>query len=171
MIASFPLSWNVSLASGTDLFSSSLGIWDIAKEDEAAKSAIERLAIKAAGPRALCSTLSGGNQQKVVLARWLCRDLKVLILDNPTRGVDAGAKEEIYAIIRELSERGVAILLISDELLELIGLSHRIAIMRHGRITVILDAAPHDKPSEQQLIELMLTDSPPVATAETRLAS
>jgi ribose transport system ATP-binding protein len=160
MIPSFPVSWNISLASGADLFSSRLGVWNLSQEDKAAVAAIERLAIKAVGPHALCSTLSGGNQQKVVLARWLCRDLKVLVLDNPTRGVDAGAKEEIYEIIRGLSERGVAILLISDELLELIGLSNRIAIMRHGRITTVLDAPPDHKPTEERVIELMLKDAP-----------
>jgi ribose transport system ATP-binding protein len=160
MIASFPVSWNISLASGADLFSSHAGVWNVSQEDKAALAAIERLAIKARGPRTICSTLSGGNQQKVVLARWLCRDLKVLVLDNPTRGVDAGAKEEIYEIIRGLSERGVAILLISDELLELIGLSNRIAIMRHGRITTILEAPPDRKPGEQEVIEHMLTDRP-----------
>ena len=158
MIVSFPLAWNLSLASGHDLFSSRLGLWQTGAEDEAARSAIKRLSIKAGGPGTICATLSGGNQQKVVLARWLCRELKVLVLDNPTRGVDAGAKEEIYTIIRDLAESGVAILLISDELLELIGLSNRIAIMRHGRITVVLEAPAESKPGEQQLIELMLMD-------------
>jgi ribose transport system ATP-binding protein len=101
--------------------------------------------------------LSGGNQQKVVLARWLCRQLKILILDNPTRGVDAGAKEEIYQLIRGLTAQGVAVMLITDDLLELIGLSNRIAIMQHGQVTKTVLAAPDRKPSERQLIELMLS--------------
>jgi ribose transport system ATP-binding protein len=159
MIATFPVSWNISLAGGADTFSSPLGIWNTEKECVAAQSAIERLGIKADGPHALCSTLSGGNQQKVVIARWLGRDLSVLILDNPTRGIDAGAKEDIYSIIRDLADRGMAILLISDELLELIGLSNRIAIMQHGRITAVIDAPPASKPTEQQLIQLMLTSA------------
>ena len=93
-----------------------------------------------------------------MLARWLCRDLKVLILDNPTRGVDAGAKEEIYGFLRALTERGVAIVLITDELLELIGLSNRIAIMRRGRIAAMIEAPAAAKPGERRLIELMLED-------------
>lgn len=165
MITSLPISWNLSLASGADVFSSALGMWDTNKERVATLSAMASLSIKAAGPDVIGATLSGGNQQKVVIARWLCRDLKVLILDNPTRGVDAGAKEEIYRIIRDLSARGVAILLISDELLELIGLSNRIAIMQRGRIAAVIDAPPEAKPGEHQLIELMLTVSHEAANA------
>ena len=97
----------------------------------------------------------------VVVAKWLCRDPKVLVLDNPTRGVDAGAKEEIYRLIRNLTAKGVAIILITDELLELIGLSNRIAIMRHGRVSAVVDAPPHDKPTEAALIALMLGDEAP----------
>jgi ribose transport system ATP-binding protein len=92
----------------------------------------------------------------VVLARWLARDLTVLVLDNPTRGVDAGAKEEIYGLIRELTRKGVAVVLITDELLELIGMSNRIAIMRHGKIKEIISSPASQKPTEQQLVELML---------------
>jgi ribose transport system ATP-binding protein len=104
----------------------------------------------------------------VVLARWLCRPIRLLVLDNPTRGVDAGAKEEIYAIIRRLTAQGVAIILITDELLELIGLSSRIAIMQHGRVTVTVDASPQAKPTELDLIRLML--APSVSLPEARAA-
>ena len=83
--------------------------------------------------------LSGGNQQKVVLAKWLEADISVLLLDEPTRGVDIGAKEEIYGVIRELSARGVGILLISSELPEILALSDRIVVMREGVITAELD--------------------------------
>ncbi|MFE9581317.1 sugar ABC transporter ATP-binding protein [Nocardia sp. NPDC006044] len=83
--------------------------------------------------------LSGGNQQKVVLARWLARKPKVLILDEPTRGVDVGAKAEIYRIIEELAEAGVAVLVISSELPEVLGLADRIVVMQHGRVTGELD--------------------------------
>ena len=113
-----------------DLVAGRFGIWRGAREQALAAHYIDALQIRGARPGTPCRALSGGNQQKVVLARWLCRDLKVLILDNPTRGVDAGAKEEIYGFLRALTERGVAIVLITDELLELIGLSNRIAIMR-----------------------------------------
>jgi len=101
--------------------------------------------------------LSGGNQQKVVLARWLCRNPRVLVLDNPTRGVDAGAKEEIYQVIRDLADRGVGILLITDELLELIGLSNRILIMQRGRVVAEVPAPADAKPTEHDLIAWMLT--------------
>lgn len=100
--------------------------------------------------------LSGGNQQKVVLARWLQRNLKALVLDNPTRGVDAGAKEEIYQSIRLLTEQGVGVILITDELTELIGMTNRILIMQRGRIVAELPAPPDAKPAEHDLIPHML---------------
>ncbi len=156
MIPPFSIAWNASLASGGDLFSDALGLWRNGEETASARRWIGELRIRADGPRVPCSSLSGGNQQKVVLAKWLCRDPKVLILDNPTRGVDAGAKEEIYRLIRQLTDRGVGILLITDELMELIGLSHRIAVMRDGGLSTILDAPPHAKPTERTLIALML---------------
>ena len=95
------------------------------------------------------------------LARWLCRDPRVLILDNPTRGVDAGAKEEVYKLIRRLSADGVGFLLITDDLLELIGLSNRVVIMQHGKIAKIVDAPKHAKPTERALIEAMLAEIRP----------
>ena len=159
LISRFSAAWNVSLAGGGDLFANRFGVWSGRREAEVTESYIQKLAIKASGPHVLCSTLSGGNQQKVVLARWLCRDVKVLILDNPTRGVDAGAKEEIYKLIRKLSSEGVGIILITDELLELIGLSNRVVIMRHGRVAETIDASVNAKPTERQLIEIMLSQS------------
>ncbi len=89
----------------------------------------------------LVQTLSGGNQQKVVLAKWLAARTHVLILDEPTRGIDVGAKAEIYVIIRQLAEEGLGILFISSELPEILGLSDRILVMRRGRIVAELDAA------------------------------
>lgn len=164
MIADQSVAWNMVLPSA-DLFSNRLGWWRQRKETAVAEAMITRLGIKAPGPRARSSRLSGGNQQKVVLARWLARDLSVLILDNPTRGVDAGAKEEIYRLIRDLTEEGVAIVLITDELLELIGLSNRIAIMRHGRIETMIEAPPDNKPTEQALVTAMLAGALPVGAA------
>ncbi len=158
MIPPFSLAWNISLAGGRDEFVGPLGIWLNAKETAVASRFIERLGIRARGPEVRCATLSGGNQQKVVLARWLCRQLSVLVLDNPTRGVDAGAKEEIYGFIRNLTDEGVAILLITDDLPELIGLSDRIAIMHQGRVTAEVEAPAEAKPSEQRLVALMLAE-------------
>jgi ribose transport system ATP-binding protein len=157
MIPDYSVAWNVSMASGGDIFSSRWGFWRHRLEHDVSQSLIERLRIRARSPHTPCRRLSGGNQQKVVLARWLARDLSVLVLDNPTRGVDAGAKEEIYRLIRELTSKGVAIVLITDELLELIGMSNRIAIMRQGRITEIIGSPASQKPGEQQLVELMLS--------------
>jgi ribose transport system ATP-binding protein len=96
-------------------------------------SASVRLAYTATS-RQPVRTLSGGNQQKVVLAKWLLRTPSVLILDEPTRGIDVGAKTEIYRIIRSLADKGAAILLISSELEELMGMCDRILVMRSGRI-------------------------------------
>ena len=85
-------------------------------------------------------TLSGGNQQKVIIARWLAASCRVLILDEPTRGVDVGAKAEIYDLIGELAERGVAIVLISSDLPEVLGLADRVGVMREGKLAGILTA-------------------------------
>ena len=101
-------------------------------------------------------SLSGGNQQKVVLARWLALGVNCLILDNPTRGVDAGAKEEIYDLIRELTDRGVAIVLISDDLLELIGLSNRVIVMKDGLLVSENATPPDNKPTEAELVQAMV---------------
>jgi len=92
------------------------------------------LAIRASSVDAPVSTLSGGNQQKVLFAKWLVRPPRVLIADEPTRGVDVGAKRQIHELIRELAARGMAVLLISSELEEVLGLSHRVLVMRRGRI-------------------------------------
>ena len=83
--------------------------------------------------------LSGGNQQKVALARWLTTNPKVLILDEPTQGVDVGAKAEIHKLIRQFAAEGLAVLMISSELPEILGMSDRIAVMRQGTIAVTLD--------------------------------
>jgi ribose transport system ATP-binding protein len=165
LIADFPVAWNMSLASGADLFSNRLGIWRGSEETKMSARMSRRLSIRGGEPGRPCRMLSGGNQQKVVLARWLCRPIRVLVLDNPTRGVDAGGKEEIYGIIRQLTAAGVAIILITDELLELIGLSDRIAIMQHGRVAATVDASPRVKPTELDLIKLMLAPSAPVQPA------
>jgi ribose transport system ATP-binding protein len=156
IIPPFSVAWNTSLAGGEDIFCNRFGLWRAGVEDQVTRRYMSELRIKAPSPRAPCATLSGGNQQKVVLAKWLCRSPRAIILDNPTRGIDAGAKEEVYELIRQLTASGACIILISDELLELIGLSHRIAVMRSGRLTDILDAAPENKPTERDLVALML---------------
>lgn len=104
-----------------------------AKED--IKELYDLLKIKARGLDHKVINLSGGNQQKIVLAKWLLKDCDILILDEPTRGIDVGTKQEIYQLIKELAQEGKAIIVISSEMPELIGVSHRILVMREGRIT------------------------------------
>ncbi len=98
------------------------------------REVIERYAIRATGPQQPIATLSGGNQQKALLARWLERDPRVVILDEPTRGVDVGAKAQIHALIDQLAARGKAILFISSDLGEVVGMSDRILVMNRGTI-------------------------------------
>ena len=104
----------------------------------------------------LVAKLSGGNQQKVVLGRWLARRLKLLILDEPTRGIDVGAKAEIYALIRQLADNGLAILVISSEMPELIGLSDRIVVMASGRVVGEVSRA---EATEESILALAMTDN------------
>jgi ABC-type sugar transport system ATPase subunit len=99
---------------------------------------MDALRVKASGPSAPGGALSGGNQQKIAFARWLETAPSVLILDEPTQGVDVGAKAEIYRIIRELAESGMAVLMISSDLPEVIGMADRIAVMRAGTIVAML---------------------------------
>ncbi len=115
------------------------GIISRAREDRIFKQTLSGLFIKMASPDVPIATLSGGNQQKVILARWLARHPKLLILDEPTKGVDIGAKADISNIIVRLAEAGTAILLISSELSEILALSDRVLVMRSGRITTELD--------------------------------
>jgi ABC-type sugar transport system ATPase subunit len=105
-----------------------------AAEREAGAQAIRDYRIAGARPTGSVATLSGGNQQKVLIARWVRVCKHVLILDEPTRGVDVGAKAEIYRVMRELTSRGLGILMISSELQEVIGMSDRVLVMREGRI-------------------------------------
>jgi ribose transport system ATP-binding protein len=145
---------NISLA---DLSSVTRhGAIDHGKERRLAADWIKRLGIKAPGPDAACRKLSGGNQQKVVLARWMTAGSRILVLDHPTRGLDVGAKEEVYELIRDLSAQGVAILLISDTLEETIGLSHQVLVMRDGKITARFDASPGKKPHQVELLRAMV---------------
>jgi methyl-galactoside transport system ATP-binding protein len=98
-----------------------------------------KLDVRSAGTEVLIKNLSGGNQQKVLVGRWLLAEPKVLILDEPTRGVDVGAKYEIYKIIRELAKAGNAIIMVSSEMPELLGMSDRIGVMCEGRLAGVLD--------------------------------
>jgi ribose transport system ATP-binding protein len=118
---------------------SDAGILSKTKEDRLISEAISKLLIKCSGPKQLCSELSGGNQQKVVFAKWMYTNPRLLILDEPTRGVDVGAKKEIYSIINELVENGVAVVLVSSDLPEVLGMSDRIMAIHEGRVGGIVE--------------------------------
>jgi ribose transport system ATP-binding protein len=129
-----------------------LGIVDEARQHEIVQRFMQRLAIKASGPEQKIRELSGGNQQKVLLARWLCTDPKLLILDEPTRGIDVGAKAEIQALIRELADQGLGVLMISSELEEIIEGADRVFVLSDGRTVADL---PHAEASAKAIISAM----------------
>lgn len=117
-----------------------MGFIDDKAGAENAEKYVKLLRTKTPGIHQLCGNLSGGNQQKVVLAKWLCNDVKVLIVDEPTRGIDVGAKYEVYELFNKLSDAGVAIIMISSELPEILGMSDRILVIHQGEINGELDA-------------------------------
>jgi ABC-type sugar transport system ATPase subunit len=138
---------NGSLAT-MDLISR-LGILDVRQRDARVQNKVHELNIQPAQINRLVQQLSGGNQQKVVLAKWLLTEAQVLILDEPTRGVDVATKVEIYHIISDLAEHGVGVLLISSELTEILGMSDRVLVMRHGSL---VGEFPRDRASEESLL-------------------
>ena len=119
---------------------SHFGFLDDKAGAENAQKYVDLLRTKTPSIHQLCGNLSGGNQQKVVLAKWLCNDVKVLIVDEPTRGIDVGAKYEVYELFNRLSDQGVAIIMISSELPEILGMSDRILVIHEGSINGELDA-------------------------------
>jgi ribose transport system ATP-binding protein len=129
----------------------SRGIVSRAAETRLAEEQRQRLGIRTPGVDVLVLTLSGGNQQKVVLAKWLAMQPRAIIFDEPTRGIDVGAKREIYDIMRGLADAGVAILMISSDMEEVIGVSDRIAVMHEGRISGTLARAEFSEHSVLQL--------------------
>ncbi len=120
---------------------SRLGLLDFRRERATAERFVRRLGIKTPTLDAPVGNLSGGNQQKVALARWLAADPVLLILDEPTQGVDVGAKAEIHRLMGELASQGLAIIMISSELPEILGMSDRIAVMHSGTVVDVLDRA------------------------------
>lgn len=111
----------------------------------------QKLNVKTPSVETNVGNLSGGNQQKVVLAKWLSLNPKLLIFDEPTRGIDVGAKSEIYQLMRKLAEQGVAIMMISSDMEEILGESDRIAVMHEGTITGILS---REEASEEAIMKL-----------------
>lgn len=124
---------NITLAALDD-FSGPLGVLNDAKEQATINESIARLKVKTSSVELAIARLSGGNQQKAILAKCLLLNPKILILDEPTRGIDIGAKYEIYKLINQLVEQGIALIVISSELPEVLGLSDRVLVMHEGRI-------------------------------------
>jgi len=147
LIMEMPIPENVSMASLNGLF------LHPARERAVAGDYGTKLQVKAPSMTAPVKTLSGGNQQKVSLARWLATNPKVLILDEPTQGIDVGAKSEIHHLMGELAARGMAILMISSELPEVLGMSDRIAVMHEGRIAAIV---PRAEASQESILALAI---------------
>ena len=115
------------------------------------QESIQQLRVKTPSYRTLIKDLSGGNQQKVLLARWLLIEPEILILDEPTRGIDVGAKYEIYTIIADLAKRGKSIIMISSEMPELLGMSDRIMVMCEGRLSGIM---PGEGATQEEVMRL-----------------
>jgi rhamnose transport system ATP-binding protein len=136
VVLDMSVSANISLASLRTV--SSHGLIDRDAEEGAATRYVDQFRIRTSSVAADVGSLSGGNQQKVALARWLSTEPAVLMLDEPTQGVDVGSKAEIHSLMQDLAERGMAILMISSELPEILGMSDRIAVMHAGRIAAEL---------------------------------
>ena len=133
LVVDFSIKENIAMANFNK--TSKSGIIRGSKEKSFVGKLVEKLGVKTPSAELPAKSLSGGNQQKVVIAKWLGIEPEILILDEPTRGVDIGAKKEIYQIMNDLAEQGVAILMISSELPEVIGMSDRVLVMHEGKIT------------------------------------
>jgi rhamnose transport system ATP-binding protein len=155
VVLEMPVSANTTLAVLRRI--SRAGWLDFKKERDVANSFVQRFAIKTASLEAPVGTLSGGNQQKVALARWLATEPSIIILDEPTQGVDVGAKSEIHRLMGELVKRGLAVIMISSELPEILGMSDRIAIMHEGRVVGLLSRA---EATQEKILEMALGHVP-----------
>ncbi|HEV7719139.1 MAG TPA: sugar ABC transporter ATP-binding protein [Arsenicitalea sp.] len=161
VFAALSIQSNFSVAA-LDAYSNPLGIMAEKRERQALAEYKKTLSIRMASPEQRIEGLSGGNQQKVILARWLARDPKVLIVDEPTRGVDVGAKAEVHQILVALAARGIAVMVISSELPEILAVSDRIITLRQGRIT---GEMPAIEATEENLMALMALDQQEEASA------
>ncbi|MFN7929633.1 MAG: sugar ABC transporter ATP-binding protein [Blastocatellia bacterium] len=154
VVLDLPISHNITLATLDRL--ATFGALDFNRERELTIEYVNRFAVKTPTTFAPVATLSGGNQQKVALSRWLATEPRVLILDEPTQGIDVGAKAEIHSLMGELAARGMAILMISSELPEVLGMSDRIAVLHNGTIVSVLSRA---EATQQQVLSLALGHS------------
>ena len=164
VVPEMPVASNASLANLAAV--SSYGLIDRGAERRSAEHYVERLRIQTPSVLTEVGALSGGNQQKVALARWLSIGPRILILDEPTQGVDVGAKAEIHALIQELADRGLAIIMISSELLEILGMSDRVAVMHAGTVNGVLSRA---EATQDKILALALSaTSTDMATGKDR---
>jgi ribose transport system ATP-binding protein len=138
LVLGLPVRANVALPSTPRL--ARLGVVDAAAETALAQRQVDELHIRTPGLGQRVVNLSGGNQQKVVLGKWLAADMDVLLMDEPTRGIDVAAKVEIYELMNRLTAEGKAILMISSELPEVLGMSDRILVLARGRVAALMDA-------------------------------
>jgi ribose transport system ATP-binding protein len=145
-----PVFKNVTLSTFARFARASL--LDERRERAVSRTQIEALELRPADPDRTTATLSGGNQQKILLARWLVHGTKVLLLDEPTRGVDVGARTEIYQLIRRLADAGTAIVVVSSEIEEVLGLSDRVLVIAEGRVLLTTDATEIDEHGVLDLI-------------------
>ena len=152
LVLAMPIRQNVTLTC-LQRFTNALGVVRRRAERASVDDVARRATIRARNLDAPVSSLSGGNQQKVVLAKWLDAGCKVVILDEPTRGVDVGARSEIYQLIETLAAAGLGVIVISSDMLEVIGASDRILVMSGGRISGRLDRAEF---SEARIMQLAL---------------
>ena len=168
LIVDIPIRANITLPALTRY--ASAGLVSRKRESKRAAEMCEKLNVKAPSIETNAANLSGGNQQKVVLAKWLSLNPKLLIFDEPTRGIDVGAKAEIYELMRELAESGVAIIMISSDMEEILGESDRIAVMHEGTITGILERADASEEAIMKLAVGQIAQSAEVAstTPQTR---
>jgi ribose transport system ATP-binding protein len=144
------VTFNIALST-LKKFTNAFGFYKKSPAVGIAKEGIKTLGIKTPSERQLLKNLSGGNQQKVVIAKWLAKDCDVLIFDEPTRGIDVGAKDEIYKLLTRLANEGKSIIMISSELPEVLRMSDRIAVMCEGRLTGVVDNKDSDQNSIMQL--------------------
>ncbi len=147
-----PIGYNVTLANVERI--SRMGFLDLKEESRASSELGKRMSLKSSSPSQLAGTLSGGNQQKVVIAKWLFRQSSIFLFDEPTRGIDIGAKAEVFELMGELARNGAAILMVSSELTELQHVADRVVVMRQGRISGVLPRGC----SQEQMMKLAVME-------------
>ncbi len=155
IVAGMPVVENMTMAA-IGKYLNPVGLIRHAAERATAKTWIDKLSIRTPSADTFAGSLSGGNQQKVALSKWRIAGSAVMVLDHPTRGIDVGAKEDVYELIRDMTEEGLAIILLGDTLEEVIGLSHTVLVMKDGRVSARFDAPAGGKPSQIDLISHMV---------------